>query len=103
MIYTEEIKKQINSAGFQVIEFKRFVKHLHTKITEIATILSKMIRKIGELFRKAVDCIVDFLKARDEIRKMPTKQRYKFCRKLGIENYSVFFQRNQIHRARSCC
>lgn len=109
MIYTEEMKSQINAAGFQVIEFKRFVKRLHlalertvTAIKKILEILSEMISRAADILKKLFDGTL-ILELNHQLRKMPPKQRYKFCRKLGIQNYQCFFQRKHVYRARSCC
>lgn len=96
MVYTEEMKKKINSAGFQVVEVKRFIKHFMQAVES----LSDAIRKMIEQIKNAFGSLLDF---NDAMQKFPPKQRYKFCRKLGVENYQCFFQRKQIYRARSCC
>ena len=96
MIYTEEMKKQINSAGFQVIEIKRFIKRFMQAVGSLADVIRKMIEQI----KNAFGSLLDF---NDAMQKFPSKQRYKFCRKLGIKNYQCFFQRKQIYRARSSC
>lgn len=96
MIYTEDMKKKINSAGFQVIEIKYFIKEFKKAMDALA----EAIRKVVEQIRDAFESLLDF---NDAMQKLPPKQRYKFCRKLGIENYQCFFQRKQIYRARSCC
>ena len=100
MIYTEEMKKQINVAGFQVIEFKRFVKKFCDVMDSMVELLKKMVRWAIEHATKILN---NFATAVQEIHKISPKQRYKFCLKLGIKNYQCFFQRKQIYRARSCC
>ncbi len=95
MIYTEEMKKQINSAGLQVIEVKRLLKRFIQAVESLAEAIRKMIEQI----KNAFGSLLDF---NDTVQKLPPKQRYKFCRKLGIKNYQCFFQRKQIYRARSC-
>lgn len=100
MIYTEEMKRQINAAGFQVIEFKRFVKKFCEVIDSLVDILKEMIRWMVD---EATKILNNFVAVVREVRKMPPKQRYKFCRKLGIKNYQCIFQRRHVYRARSCC
>lgn len=100
MIYTEEMKKRINSAGFQVIEFKRFVRKFCDVVDSLVDLLKKMVQWAIE---QVIKILNNFATVVQEIHKMPPKQRYKFCRKLGIKNYQCFFQRKQIYRARSCC
>lgn len=100
MIYTEEMKRQINAAGFQVIEFKRFVKKFCEVVDSLVNILKKIIRWMVD---EATKILNNFVAVVREVRKMPPKQRYKFCRKLGIQNYQCFFQRRHVYRARSCC
>ena len=96
MVYTEEMKGEINAMGFQVIEVKRFIK----RILEAVEILWEAIQKMIEQIKNAFGSLLDF---NETMRNLPPKQRYKFCQKLGIENYQCFFQRKQIYRARSCC
>ena len=96
MIYTEKMKKEINARGFQVIEVKYFIKRFMKAKESLAETIQKMIEQIKNVFGK----LLDF---NDAMQKLPPKQRYKFCRKLGIKNYQCFFQRKQIYRARSCC
>lgn len=96
MVYTEEMKKQINSVGFQVIEFKRLIKRFIQAVESLAEAIRKMIEQIKNAFGS-------LLNFNDAMQKLSPKQRYKFCRKLGIKNYQCFFQRKQIYRARSCC
>lgn len=96
MIYTEKMKKKINSDGFQVIEVKRFIKRFMQAVESLA----EAIRKVIEQIENAFGSLLDF---NDTMQKLPPRQRYKFCRKLGIKNYQCFFQRKQIYRARSCC
>lgn len=96
MIYTEKMKKEINARGFQVIEVKYFIKRFMKAMESLAETIQKMIEQIKNVFGK----LLDF---NDAMQKFPSKQRYKFCRKLGIKNYQCFFQRKKIYRARSCC
>lgn len=96
MIYTEKMKKEINARGFQVIEVKRFIRRFMEAVEYLAEAIQKVIVQI----KNAFESLLDFDNA---IRNLPPKQRYKFCRKLGVENYQCFFQRKQIYRARSCC
>lgn len=100
MIYTEEMKRKINAAGFQVIEFKRFVKKFCDVVDSLVDLLKRMVQWVVE---EATKIFNDFVAVTQEIRKMPPKQRYKFCRKLGIENYQCFFRRRHVYRTRSCC
>jgi len=109
MIYTEEMKRQINAAGFQVIEFKRFVKRLNLALEQVVSTVKKILATISEIISRAVNSMKELfdstfvLELNHQLRKMSPKQRYKFCRKLGVENYQCFFQRRHIYRARSCC
>lgn len=96
MIYTEEMKREINVMGFQVIEVKYFIKRFMRAVKSLAEAMQKMIEQI----KNAFGSLLDF---NETMQKLPPKQRYKFCRKLGVENYHCFFQRKQIYRARSCC
>lgn len=96
MIYTEEMKRKINAIGFQVIEVKYFIKRFMKAVESLAEAIQKMIEQIKDAFGS-------LLALNDAMWKLPPKQRYEFCRKLGIENYQYFFQRKQIYRARSCC
>ena len=96
MIYTEKMKKEINARGFQVIEVKYFIERFMKAMESLAEAIQKVIVQI----KNAFESLLDFDNA---IRNLPPKQRYKFCRKLGVENYQCFFQRKQIYRARSCC
>ncbi len=41
MIYTEEMKKKINSAGFQVIEMKYFIKRFMKAVESLAKAIQK--------------------------------------------------------------
>lgn len=100
MIYTEEMKRQINAAGFQVIEFKQFVKKFCEVVNSLVDILKKMIRWVVD---EAAKILNNFVAAVNEVHKMPPKQRYKFCRKLGNKNYQCFFQCRHVYRERSCC
>ena len=107
MIYTEEMKHQINVAGFQVIEFKLYVKKfneimeaLKDAVKKIAEFLAKMISEAAKKLRESFGDLIDL---KQELVKIPPKQRYKFVRKIGAENYQGFFLRKQIHVARSCC
>ncbi len=96
MIYTEEMKREINVMGFQVIEVKYFIKRFMRAVESLVEAMQKMIEQI----KNAFESLLDF---NDTMQTLPPKQRYKFCRKLGIENYQCFFQRKQIYRARSYC
>lgn len=96
MIYTEKMKRQINAAGFQVIEVKWLVKHLMEAVKTLAEAIGKMIEQIKAIFNNLLDL-------HDAIMSMPPRQRYKLCRKLGIKNYQCFFQRRWVYRTRSCC
>lgn len=100
MIYTEEMKHQINAAGFQVIEFKRFVKKFCKVVNSLVDVLKKMVQWVVD---EATKILNNFVAVVSKVRKMPPKQRYEFCRKLGVQNYHCFFQRRHIYRARSCC
>lgn len=88
MIYTEEMKRKINSVGFQAIEVKRFIR----RFMHAVKFLEKAIRKMIEQIKNAFGSLLDF---NDAMQKFPSKQRYKFCRKLGIKNYQCFFQRKK--------
>lgn len=100
MIYTEEMKRQINAAGFRVIEFKRFVKKFCKVLDSLVDLLKRMVRWVA---KEATKIFSNFAAVIQKVRKMLPKQRYKFCRKLGIENYQCFFRRRNVYRARSCC
>ncbi len=89
MIYTEEMKHQINSMGMEVVEFKRMVKNLEEIFISISKNVLEIVKQLWNEIKKGLE--------------LPPKQRYKFVKTLGIKNYEVFFQRNQIYRARSCC
>lgn len=89
MVYTEEMKHQINSMGMEVIEFKRMIKDLGEIVLSISENVLEVIRKLWDEIKKGLE--------------LPPKQRYKFVKSLGVKNYEVFFQRNRIYRARSCC
>ncbi len=89
MIYTEEMKHQINSMGMEVIEFKRMVKNLEEIFISISKNVLEIVKQLWNEIKKGLE--------------LPPKQRYKFVKSLGIKNYEVFFQRNQIYKARSCC
>ncbi len=109
MIYTEEMKRQINAAGFQMIEFKRFVKRLNLVLERITIAVKKILEIMSETISRLANTLKKLsdgtfaLELNHQLRKMPPKQRFKFCRKLGIENYQCFFWRRHVHRARSCC
>lgn len=104
MIYTEEMKHQINAAGFQVIEFKRFVNRMNLALERVVVAIKKILKIMSEMISRAADIMKKLLlEFNHKLRKMRPKQRYKFCRKLGIQNYQCFFQRRHIYRARSCC
>ncbi len=96
MIYTEEMKKKINSAGFQVIEVKGFIRRFMQAVESLEDAIRKMIEQI----KNAFGSLLDF---NDAMQKLPPKQRYKFCRKLGIKKYQCFFRRRRIYRERNCC
>ncbi len=96
MVYTEEMKREINAMGFQVIEVKYFIKRFMRAMESLTEAMQKMIEQI----KNAFGSLLDF---NETMQKLPPKQRYKFCRKLGVENYQCFFQRKKIYRARSCC
>lgn len=89
MIYTEEMKHQINSMGMEVIEFKRMVKNLEEIFISISKNVLEIVNQLWGENKKGLE--------------LPPKQRYKFVKSLGVKNYEVFFQRNQIYRARSSC
>lgn len=109
MIYTEEMKHQINAAGFQVIEFKRLVKRLNLVLERTVIAIKKTLEIMSEMISRAADILKKLfdgtfvLELNHQLRKMPPRQRYKFCRKLGIANYQCFFQHRHVYRARSCC
>lgn len=107
MIYTEEMKRKINAAGLHVIEFKLYVKKfnetmetLNDDVKKIAELLAKIISESAQKLRESFGYLISL---KQDLVKIPTKQRYKFVRKIGSENYHGFFLRKQIHRARSCC
>lgn len=89
MVYTEEMKHQINFMGMEVIEFKRMINKFKEIIQSIIKTALEIIKELWNEIKKGLE--------------LPPKQRYKFVKSLGINNYEVFFQRNHIHRARSCC
>ena len=89
MIYTEEMKHKINSMGIEVVEFKRMVKNIEEIFISISKNVLEIVKQLFEEIKKGLE--------------LPPKQRYKFVKSLGVENYEVFFRRKQIHRARSCC
>ncbi len=95
MIYTEEMKCQINSMGMEVVEFKKMVKskRMFKNLEEIFIFISKNVSEIVKQFFEEIKKVLE----------LPSKQTYKFIKSLGVKNYEVFSRRKQIHRARSCC
>lgn len=111
MLYTEEIKQTINKAGFQVAEFKNFIRKIHKIWNSLKDVLSDMYRLMGDLIRKVIKTVGKMCSAirvnpetiETLIKNLQPKQRYKVVRKLGEKEYQRFFQRRHVYRIRSCC
>lgn len=112
MLYTEEVKQNINKAGLQVIEFKNFAWKIHKEWNLLKDILADMVRPIANLISKVVNAIGQMYSVISHvnpetvetlIKKLPPKQRYKLVRKLGENEYQRFFRHRHIYRIRNCC
>lgn len=112
MLYTEEVKETINKAGFQVVEFKNFIRKIHKAWNSLKDVLAEMARSMGNLIRKVVKAVREVCSAICRVipksvetltKNAPPKQRYKFVRKLGETEYLRIFRRRHIYRIRSCC
>ena len=100
MIYafTETEKKQIESLGVMVVEFKRNLKMIES--------MSKVVSQAWEKFKKAID---DIRLAFEEIREnydYPTSRRYKVVKILskctGLEKKEIWKMTRHTRLARSC-
>lgn len=119
MIYafTEAEKKQIESCGMMVIEFKRNLKMIESmskavskaweKLLKLAEAIGKVCYEFCKKFNEAID---DIRLAFEEIREnydYPTTRRYKVVKILskctGLEKKEVWKMTRYTRLARSCC
>lgn len=119
MIYafTEMEKKQIESRGMMVIEFKRNLKMIESmskavskaweKLMKLAETVGKVCYEVCKKFNEVVD---DIRLAFEEIREnydYPTSRRYKVVKILskctGLEKKEVWKMTRHTRLARSCC
>ena len=119
MIYafTEAEKKQIESCGMMVIEFKRNLKMIESmskavsqtweKLMELAEVAGKVCYEVCKKFNEVVD---DIRLAFEEIREnydYPTSRRYKIVKILskctGLEEEEIWKMTRYTRLARSCC
>lgn len=119
MIYafTEAEKKQIESCGMMVIEFKRNLKTIESmikaasraweKLMELVEAVGKACYEVCKRFNEVVDDIrLAFEETRDSY-DYPTSQRYKVVKILskctGLEKMEVWKMTRHTRLARSCC
>lgn len=100
MLYTQEMKLQINAMGLQVVEFKYLIQQ--------RPVMESLWEKISEELRQIINLIKnDSEKLATELQvvlsKTPPRQRYKVVKRIGPEKYRCFFRRIHIYKARSCC
>lgn len=115
--FTEAEKKQIESYGMMVIEFKRNLKMIESiskaaskvweKLMELAETVGKVCYEVCKKFKEVVD---DIRLAFEEIREnydYPTSRRYKVVKILskctGLEKREIWRMTRRSHLARSCC
>ena len=115
--FTEAEKKQIESCGMMVIEFKRNLKTIESmskavsraweKLMKIAEAVGKVCYEVCKKFNEVVD---DIRLAFEEIREnydYPTSRRYKIVKILskcaGLEEKKVWKMTRYTRLARSCC
>lgn len=114
MIYTEEMKKQIESYGMMVIEFKKKVRDGVIVITQVANRVVAIVREcidkwfdfgIG-LFEKTKDFIKQFREAIDFELDLPLWlidcEKFHFVRKID-NGYRLMIKRPVLIRCRNNC
>lgn len=95
--YTETMIQQIESVGLTV-------EHFDDIFSDMILWLQKSVEEIFAIIKDmcgtAAEALSGFAEA---IKKVEPRHRYKIVKKLGVENYEVFFKCRTIHRTRSCC
>lgn len=95
--YDEEMIQQIKSTGMTIEEFDEMLSKM---VCDIQDFVEKMRSIVRDFVENIKEIFAEIIK---EIEKVEPRQRYKIVKKLGVENYEVFFERKTIHRSRSCC
>lgn len=119
MIYafTEMEKKQIESRGMMVIEFKRNLKMIESmskavskaweKLMELAETVGKVCYEVFKKFNEVVDDIRLAFNEISEASGCPISRRYKVVKILskctGLEKREIWRMTRRSHLARSCC
>ena len=119
MIYTftEMEKKQIESRGMMVIEFKRNLKKIESmskavsqaweKLMELAEAVGKVCYEVCKKFNEVVDYIRPAFEEIRENYDYPTSRRYKVVKILskctGLEKKEIWKMTRHTRLARSCC
>lgn len=115
--FTESEKKQIESYGMAVVEFKQKLKKMEAflkSISEAWNDLTKLVGKISKIidgfckkFYEAMDNMRLVLEEIRESYNYPTSRRYKvvkiLCKWTGMEKREVWKKTRRKHLARSCC
>lgn len=119
MIYafTQSEKKQIESSGMMVVEFKRnlrMIESISKAVSHARNGLMKLIEVVGriccEVCKKLIGMVDDIKLAFEEIQEnydYPTSRRYKVVKILskctGLEKREVWKMTRYTRLARSCC
>lgn len=115
--FTEAEKKQIESCGMMVVEFKRNLRMIESmskavyrawdRLIELAKTVGKVLYEVCNKFNEAID---DIRLAFEEIRDSydySTSRRYKVVKILskctGLEKKEVWKMTRHTRLARSCC
>lgn len=115
--FTEAEKKQIESRGMMVIEFKRNLKMIESvskavsqaweKLMELAEAVGKVCYEVCEKFNEVVDDIRLAFNEISEASGCPISRRYKVVKILskctGLEKREIWRMTRRSHLARSCC
>lgn len=115
--FTEAEKKQIESRGMMVIEFKRnlrmiesiskAVSHAWNELMKLAEMVGKVCYDVCKKFNEAIDDIRLVLEEITEKCDYPTSRRYRVVKILskctGLEKREIWRMTRRSHLARSCC
>lgn len=77
------------------------------QIAAIHQAVQDLAHKLIEVVRPLIDVIAELIDAIDEIIgkiiELPPRQRYKFVKRLGVENNPIFFRRKKAYHCRNNC
>ena len=98
MNFTDEQLKAIRNMGLAINA--ETLESFETLGAALAQSFQALAEAIVAALKPAMDRLAEII---TQIVEMPPRQRYKAVKRIGVENYPVFFRHNRVYHCRNNC